>query len=90
MINKQSGNISEEKICKRKNLDMKSTISKIKNLLEGFEYRFVQAKEIIIEFEDRKWKLFIIRNIKKTEKIIRVQENHRRQSERSKYSMWEL
>lgn len=69
---------------------MKSTISKIKNLLEGFEYRFVQAEEIIIEFEDRKWKLFIIRNIKKTEKIIRVQENHRRQSERSKYSMWEL
>ena len=49
-----------------------------------------KAEEIIIEFEDRKWKLFIIRNIKKTEKIIRVQENHRRQSERSKYSMWEL
>ena len=78
------------KYCKWKNLDLKSTISKIKNLLEGFEYRFVQAEEIIIEFEDRKWKLFIIRNIKKTEKIIRVQENHRRQSERSKYSMWEL
>ena len=78
------------KYCKWKNLDLKSTISTIKNLLEGFEYRFVQAEEIIIEFEDRKWKLFIIRNIKKTEKIIRVQENHRRQSERSKYSMWEL
>ena len=78
------------KYCKWKNLDLKSTISKIKNLLEGFEYRFVQAEKIIIEFEDRKWKLFIIRNIKKTEKIIRVQENHRRQSERSKYSMWEL
>ena len=78
------------KYCKWKNLDLKSTISKIKNLLEGFEYRFVQAEEIIIEFEDRKRKLFIIRNIKKTEKIIRVQENHRRQSERSKYSMWEL
>lgn len=78
------------KYCKRKNLDLKSTISKIKNLLEVFEYRFVQGEEIISELEDEKRKLFIIMNIKTTEKVIRVQENHETQKNRSKYSLWEL
>lgn len=80
----------KRKYCKRKNLDLKSTISKIKNLLEVFEYRFVQGEEIISELEDGKWKLFIIMNIKKSEKVVRVQENHEIQTNRFKYSLWEL
>ena len=55
-----------------------------------FEYRFVQGEEIISELEDEKRKLFIIMNIKTTEKVIRVQENHETQKNRSKYSLWEL